>query len=83
MNTADQAGAGNGKCQAAIPASGHARGWDECGAPAVATYSYACVHGHIVTRDTCAEHEPVEGDVGCRQCWDAGHDCPMAFQPVG
>ena len=76
-------GAGNGKCRAAIPESGHGNRWTECGAPAVATYSYVCVHEHIVARDTCAEHEPVAGDVGCHQCWDAGHYCPMAFQPVG
>lgn len=72
----------SGTCQAAVPASEYHSGWEECGAPAVDTYSYCCVHEHVVTKATCAEHAPAADLVGCRQCWEAGHDCPMAFQAV-
>lgn len=64
-------------CTAALPlASG---GWQECGQPTVSTYAYACQHKHVVIKSTCAEHKPVPGTVGCRQCWDAGHECAMAI----
>lgn len=52
--------------------------WQLCGAPAIAEHRYRCEHGHERTGATCAEHQPVSGDVGCSQCVDQlGHDCPM------
>jgi hypothetical protein len=58
-------------------------GWQECGEPAVAVYDYRCTEGHPVKRRaTCAAHEPAEGDVGCRECWDAGTERPLTFARV-
>ncbi len=63
-------------CQAKIPA---ATGWRECGEPAIARYRYACMHEHVVDRATCARHAPEPGIVGCRSCFDLGHECEMTF----
>ena len=67
----------NAPCAAALPAPGG--NWLECGYPSVSTWLYACVHEHVVIKATCAEHEPAPGVVGCRRCWDAGHECGMAI----
>lgn len=64
-------------CQAAVIDIAYYDGWEECGMPATATHTYACVHEHIVTKGTCDQHEPQPGMVGCRQCWDNGHECEM------
>ena len=56
-----------------------AHAWAECGKPAVAQYAYLCEAGHVKFGLTCAEREPAEGQVGCRECWDAGTERPMAF----
>jgi hypothetical protein len=72
--------AGLGPCLAAEP-DGEG-GWFHCGARASAVYVYACVHEHVTRRATCAEHEPVPGEIGCRQCFDLGHDCPVDFWPA-
>lgn len=56
--------------------------WAECGEPAVAVFDYRCPVGHTKRRATCATHEPAEGDVGCRECWDAGTDQPLTFTRV-
>ena len=68
-----------GTCQAASLINGQ---WRLCGAPAVASHRYACVHEHVRDRQSCALHAPVPGAVGCRACADLGHDCEMAYQPV-
>jgi len=56
--------------------------WVICGKPAIQLHRYGCVHEHVVERWTCREHSPEPDMVGCRACWDAGHECPMAFQAV-
>jgi len=86
-----------GTCKAAVPrfagASGRFLGdspvidhvrheWEECGRPATAVYEYACEHGHVRQRPTCDEHAPEPGAVGCRACWDDGHECPMTYREV-
>lgn len=57
-------------------------GWLICGQPPVAVHDYACVHEHVLRRGTCAEHAPVPDAVGCAQCFQLGHDCPVTFQLV-
>ena len=52
--------------------------WAECGEPAAAVHVYRCGHGHEKRRATCAEHAPQPGQVGCRECYDQGHECEMA-----
>lgn len=56
--------------------------WAECGEPSVAVYEYRCEHGHAVRKPACAEHEPEPGAVGCRQCYDQGHECEMQIAGV-
>jgi len=51
-----------------------------CGAKTIMRYRHACVHEHVVDGFVCSLHVPVDGAVGCRQCWDEGHDCPMSYQ---
>ena len=51
--------------------------WAECGEPSVAIHEYRCEHGHVVRKPTCSEHLPQPGAVGCRQCFDQGHECEM------
>jgi hypothetical protein len=51
--------------------------WAECGQPSAAVHVYRCEHGHEVRKETCPEHEPKPGTVGCRQCYDQGHECGM------
>lgn len=52
--------------------------WSVCGAPAVAEYRYRCARGHERIGQTCPEHRPVPGDVGCAQCAEQfGEDNPM------
>ena len=48
--------------------------------PATAVYVYACIHEHVVRKPTCAAHAPEPGVVGCRQCFDLGHECGMEYQ---
>ena len=80
-------------CEAVLPVpggSGLGLGLGrECGAPAVSIHAYACVHEHIRIKASCAEHQPEPGAVGCRSCFEAGHECEMTagpslpFVPVG
>jgi hypothetical protein len=66
------------QCAAAAPTE---FGWlMYCDRPATALHRYACEHEHVVDRATCDEHAPEPGAVGCRQCFDAGHECDMAAQ---
>jgi hypothetical protein len=51
--------------------------WVECGQPATETHVYRCEHGHERTGETCPEHAPKPGQVGCRACYDEGHECEM------
>ena len=51
--------------------------WAGCGEPSVAAHEYRCEHGHVVRKPSCAEHAPEPGSVGCRQCYDQGHECEM------
>lgn len=72
-------------CQAMIPHLGwHGVLFAPCGEPAVVLgdYSCSCPLAHARRRWSCARHEPVPGTVGCRQCWDAGHECPMTWRVV-
>ena len=64
-------------CEAKQPT---ACGWVPCGDPAVERWRYGCVHEHVIEGWTCLFHRPVSGQVGCRRCHDAGHDCPVVFQ---
>jgi len=69
-------------CAAALPSAATTAQrliWTSCGLPAVAEHVYACVHGHVVRKPVCAGHLPGPGMVGCRQCFDAGHECEMRF----
>lgn len=71
-------------CEAARPGylDGY-RAWIRfCDNPATETWRYGCQHEHIRTRRTCAEHRPEAGKVGCRDCLEEGHDCPMIAEPV-
>ena len=67
------------RCAAAVPAliAGAGFRWLACGEVATAVYRYACVHEHVVERATCPDHKPEPGAVGCRACFNAGHECPM------
>ena len=56
--------------------------WAECGAPVVAVRDYTCIHEHVRRRGNCLIHEPVPGAVGCRECFDLGHECEMTAGPV-
>jgi hypothetical protein len=67
-------------CAAAQPL--RAGGWAACGQPGTAVWEYACVHEHVRRQPTCDDHAPEPGAVGCKACWDAGHECPMAFRQV-
>lgn len=66
-----------GQCQAKQPFAGRRGVWLLCGAKTVIRYRHACVHEHVVDGFVCGLHIPVPGAVGCQQCWDAGHECPM------
>lgn len=79
------------RCDAAWPyaggfdiGSGDAYGvvWQQCDSRATAMHRYACVHEHVRTRVTCDEHAPQPGIVGCRRCFDAGHECEMRAELV-
>ena len=71
-------------CAAAVPLGpyGAIEDWVSCGADATAVYEYACVHEHVVRRPNCGLHRPSPGEVGCRQCADAGHGCTMSYRLV-
>lgn len=56
--------------------------WILCGKPSTAVYAYRCGHGHAQVMETCDEHRPVEGAVGCSWCWDQGRETPMTFAEV-
>lgn len=50
-----------------------------CGEPSTAVYDYWCEFGHERRgMATCDAHRPVEGKVGCSQCWP-GREAPMMF----
>jgi len=66
-------------CEASVPAL---VGWLVCGERAIAVRRYACVHEHVHDRPTCGEHQPQLGIVGCKECWDAGHECGMEARLV-
>jgi hypothetical protein len=51
--------------------------WQICGSPATFMHAYRCQCGHSRQGETCPEHAPIPGEVGCAQCWDNGHECPM------
>jgi len=72
----------NNECAAAVPIGpyGAIDAWVICRAEVTEVYEYACVHEHVVRKGTCALHRPVPGDVGCRQCADLGHGCPMEYR---
>lgn len=54
-----------------------------CGKPATSLWDYGCEHEHIQTdMATCDDHKPRDGEVGCYQCINLGHDCPMTFRPA-
>lgn len=54
-----------------------------CQEPAVALYSFGCVHEHIrPEQPICAVHETESQNVGCVECFKAGHECPMVMRLV-
>lgn len=56
--------------------------WVQCMRRATAKYRYSCIHEHMADRQTCDEHKPEPDAVGCRNCFELGHDCPMTFQQI-
>lgn len=72
-----------GLCEAKMPVAVFPRTWRICGEPSTAVYTYTCGCGwHSRRGETCEAHRPVEGEVGCSQCWDQGYECPMEFMEV-
>lgn len=70
-------------CEAALPVPGLPDSWQQiCPNPATRVHRYACAHEHVRVRATCDEHAPQPGVVGCRACWDAGHECEMRAELV-
>ena len=71
-------------CAAALPSAATTAQsgliWTTCGMPAIAIHVYACIHEHVVRKATCAKHAPEPGAVGCRQCFDLGHECELRYQ---
>jgi hypothetical protein len=63
-------------CDAGVPGLAD---WMVCGEPAVAVRAYTCPHGHVKVKANCAAHEPEPGRVGCRECYEDGHECPMTW----
>lgn len=48
-----------------------------CENPATAAWTAGCVHEHITTKFLCDEHAVVPDAVGCKACFEAGHECEM------
>jgi len=71
-----------GPCQAKQPMIEPGK-WQLCGREAAAKHLYMCVHEHMKEGATCPEHHPLPGAVGCSECWDLGHECPMEAQEIG
>jgi len=66
-------------CQAKQPLAIFPRMWQIRGEPATAVYDYRCACGrHSRRGHTCESHIPADGEVGCSQCWDLGHECAMS-----
>lgn len=71
------------RCEAAVPGIVPGLWVGICGKPATAVFKYMCVHEHWKVRSTCDEHRPEPGAVGCRECWDAGHECELRAELAG
>lgn len=69
-------------CDARLPEWTAGQWRSICALPATAVHRYGCQHGHIVERPTCDEHARKPGIVGCRACFDTGHECPMTAELV-
>lgn len=64
------------QCEARVP------GWFGvwlaiCEAPPTAAWVAGCAHDHVVTRWLRDKHAVQPRTAGCRQCFDAGHECEM------
>jgi hypothetical protein len=64
-------------CEAVRPMAGFGLTWIACLKPATERHRYGCVHEHIVERSNCVDHQPEPGAVGCRQCFELGHECEL------
>ena len=56
-----------------------------CDQPATVTLRAGCVHEHVKTKRYCAEHGRTvlpDGVWLCRECAEAGHDCPIAPEVI-
>lgn len=70
----------NAACEAAVPGF---LGWRVCGVTDdLEFWRYGCRHEHISERWACPQHRPELGKVGCRACFDLGHECPMLAQKI-
>ena len=74
-----------GLCEAALPSFNAVFGqsWVPiCSNPATETWDYGCVHEHVKRRRTCRLHRPAPDQVGCRECFEAGHECPLVARQM-
>ena len=55
-----------------------------CGEPALAILTQACVHEHVDRALLCmgcaAEVQQITGDMICRRCEEAGHECHVTVK---
>lgn len=83
----------SGTCQAeiglylagAVPVNESLRNAFGCTEPATVTLEAGCIHEHIKRKRYCAGHGQVDPDGGvwlCRECAEAGHDCPITPRVV-
>jgi|SRR5215469_3993876 len=71
-----------GRCEAALPFP-FMQSWRLiCHNEATETWDYGCVHEHVKRRHTCPEHRPEPNAVGCRECFELGHECPLVAHQV-
>lgn len=61
-------------------------GWQQCEEPIATIGAYVCRHDHLVIRASCTRHDPAKlaanEAVGCRECKEDGHDCPMTWMTL-
>lgn len=69
----------------AISVEDSLRGTFGCTEPATVTLRAGCVHGHVKTKRYCVKHgqvDPADALWFCRECAEAGHDCPITPEVV-
>lgn len=53
-----------------------------CGLPTAQVHQYRCPNGHVGSGETCRDHEPKPGSVGCALCLEQGTDCEMTWSTL-